>query len=454
MNHSGKTVGLSRFSTLLPMLVIAAALLVGACVVVPTARADGYIEVNPVDSLTQAPIATSCTLILQVWSSNPETRNYVTTASYDPALYTFKYSVPAGQYTFCVVDNSGTYLSQWWGDGGGYDENGAQPATVSDGQTTTCTLEMALAGHMTGTVTDTAGDPIAGVYIIADGGDYLGQTYTDASGNYDVGGLGTGSYTVEAQDMSAHGLSPSGRYLYQFYPDQPSSATAARFDAVAGQTVAGPTVVMKLEATISGSLTTHAGLVPHDVMCAVDRQNDDGTWTDNYVGSDCNNDCTYTIDQLPPGHYRLWFRWDFSSDPRNLPQYYNGTYWPDQAVQFDLTEGEHLTGMDAVIWGDDQGPVTLAPVAATVMQGATAHLHYEVSQSGRHGPDAAVTIEIKNRAGKVVKAIRIARSAVNRRHICCYACALPKGRYRFCIFAIDSGGNRQVRIGSNRLTVR
>jgi hypothetical protein len=65
-----------------------------------------------------------------------------------------------------------------------------------------------------------------------------------------------------------------------------------------------------------------------------------------------------------------------------------------------------------------------------------------------------VTIEIKNRAGKVVKAIRIARSAVNRRHICCYACGLPKGRYRFCVFAIDSGGNRQVRIGGNRLTVR
>lgn len=254
--------------------------------------------------------------------------------------------------------------------------------------------------------------------------------------------------------MSANGLSPSGRYLYQFYPDQRSFVSAAHFNAVAGQTSTGPTVVMKLEATISGTLTTHAGVVPHNVMCAVDRQNVDGTWADNYVGSDCNNDCTYTIGQLPPGHYRLWFRWDFSSDPRNLPQYYDGTYWPGQAVQFNLTEGEHLTGMDAVIWGDDQGPVTLAPVADSVEAGAVAGLRYEVRQTGRHGPDAAVTIEVKNRAGKVVGAVRLARSAVNRLHVCRYRCDLPKGRYRYCVFAIDSGGNRQVRIGSNRLTVR
>jgi hypothetical protein len=430
-----------------------AAATVAAGIAAPPARADGTLAISTLDSGTQAPVTTCCVTVVR-WATSPENRIVVGSPLCDPDSQTYSLSLPAGQYTFEVQDNSGTYLPQWWGDGGGYDENGAQPVTVTDGQTSTCTVEMALAGHLTGTVTDTAGDPITGVYIIVRGGDYLGQTHTDASGNYDVGGLGTGSYTVEAQDQSANGLSPSGRYLYQFYPDQRSEVGATPFSVVAGQTSPGPTVVMKLEATISGSLTTHAGVVPHDVMCAVDRQNDDGTWTDNYVGSDCNNDCTYTIGQLPPGHYRLWFRWDFSSDPRNLPQYYDGTYWPDQAVQFDLTEGEHLTGMDAVIWGDDHGPVTLAPLAATVMQGATAHLHYEVSQSGRHGPDAAVTIEIKNRAGKVVKAIRIARSAVNRRHICCYACALPKGRYRFCIFAIDSGGNRQVRIGSNRLTVR
>ena len=90
--------------------------------------------------------------------------------------------------------------------------------TVTDEQTTTCTVEMAPAGLTGKQLSHTSGDPIAGVDIIATetDGDCAGQTYTNASRSLHVGGLETGSDTIEAQDMSANGLSPGGRYIYQF----------------------------------------------------------------------------------------------------------------------------------------------------------------------------------------------------------------------------------------------
>ena len=311
---------------------------------------------------------------------------------------------------------------------------------------------MPLGGHVSGTVTDTAGKPLAGIIVDVDPAsayvlDAGGETTTDSNGHYDVGALDTGAYVVEARD-----LSQGETYLYQFYPDQRSFWTAAPFDVTAGQTTAGPTITMKVAATISGTLTTHTGVVPHDVMCAVDRRNDDGTWTHEYGGACCNNNETYTVDQLPPGRYRLFFRWD--SGVPNLPQYYKDTYWTDQAVQFDLAEGQQLTGMDAVIWGDTVPPTLQTPVAAAAKQDAVAGLRYRVKDNGRHGPTAGVTIKIKTLTGKTVRVIRLAGRSVNQWHTYRYTCDLPKGKYRFCVWAVDSGGNRQKRIASNRLTVK
>ena len=65
-----------------------------------------------------------------------------------------------------------------------------------------------------------------------------------------------------------------------------------------------------------------------------------------------------------------------------------------------------------------------------------------------------MTIRIKSRAGKTLRTVWLPRRSVNRWHVCRYASGLPRGTYRFCVYAVDCGGNHQKRIGSNRLIVR
>lgn len=443
-------------------LLVAALVLAAAAVVAGTAasvaRANGTIVADVVDQSTGLPVS-GIVLEVSPWSVQPGYYEATATGTTGDSG-SLSMSVPAGTYKISAAEERYVpplawphlYWWQWWDRKTQWSKS--DKVVVTDGEQTTVPIEMVVGGHLAGTVTDTSGAPLPGMRVSvlsADPSSFEagGFATTDESGAYDVAGLATGSYTVSVNDDD-----PPYTYLFQYFPDQPTDKTATRFSVVAGETAAGPDIVMKRAGRISGKLTTHAGVVPHDVMCGVDRQNADGTWALFYTGSDCNNDCTYDVLNVPPGHYRLWFRWEFSSNPRNLPQYYKDTYWPDQAAQFDMTEGEHLTGMDAVIWGDTDAPVTRAPVAVGASQGTVAGLRYEVSDAGRHGPMAAVKIEIKNRAGKIVKLIRIAHAAVNRLHTCRYTCGLPKGRYRFCVFAIDSGGNRQKRIASNVLTIR
>ena len=433
-----------------PLLVSASVLLVIvvlAALAAPAAHANGTLVVTAVDQLSSAPLA-GIHFEIYPWNADPADLLPVLGATGDSGSTTV--SLPAGAYAMYAYDPLKLHAPQWWERKTWWNTAGA--ITVTDGQQQSVDLSMPLGGHVSGTVTDTAGKPLAGMIVDVDPApayvlDAGGETTTDSNGHYDVGALDTGAYVVEARDISQ-----GETYLYQFYPDQRSFWTATPFDVTAGQTTAGPTIKMKVAATISGTLTTHTGVVPHDVMCAVDRRNDDDTWTHEYGGACCNNNETYTVDQLPPGHYRLFFRWD--SGVPNLPQYYKDTYWADQAVQFDLREGQQLIGMDAVIWGDTVAPTLQTPVAAAAKQDTAAGLRYRVKDTGRHGPTADVTIKIKTLAGKTVKVIRLAGRSVNQWHTYRYTCGLPKGKYRFCVWAVDSGGNRQKRIASNRLTVK
>ena len=154
---------------------------------------------------------------------------------------------------------------------------------------------------------------------------------------------------------------------------------------------------------------------------------------------------------IPVGRYRLCFYW--SEHPQNR-QYYPGTFRASEAKIFDIAEGQKLTGIDAVIWGDTEAPTTQAPTPDTVASGGTTSLTYGVVDKGSHGPRADVTIKIKTLAGKTVKVVRLDKRRVNTLHHCHFTCGLLKGRYRFCIFAVDSGGNHQKRIASNILTVK
>ena len=407
----------------------------------PSAQALGGLQISVVDQASHAPVVG---VELKGWSPEPpEHPNGFWGVTGD---YVSVFQVPAGTYYLLAEDRSGGYASQFWN--GKATAAQADTLTVVDGETTTCVVEMTPAGHVAGTVVDSSGRPLQGIYICVTSFDYDklefgGQTWSDAAGHYAIGGLPSGSYTIEAQDFTCE-------YLYQFYPDQRSRVTATPFDVVAGQTLQAPVIVMKHSATVRGGITTRLGIVPHDVQCAVEARQPDGSWKE-VASHCCYNDCTYLIFQIPPGRYRICYTWDEHPSDR---QYYPGTFDPSRAKIFDIAEGEHLTGLDVVMWGDTRAPVAQAPLAGKGRLSGKADLAYRVVDKGRHGPTADVTIKVKTFAGKTVKVLHLAKRPVNQLRRLRFACKLPKGRYRYFVYAVDCGGNHQKRIGRNTLTVR
>ena len=100
---------------------------------------------------------------------------------------------------------------------------------------------------------------------------------------------------------------------------------------------------------------------------------------------------------------------------------------------------------------DASRPTTKAPRSARVRRGRTVALTYVVRDTG--SPKATVTIKIKKLNGKTVKTLRLGKRAVNVTSRYKYRCKLPKGKYRFYVYATDLARNRQSVIGRNSLKV-
>jgi hypothetical protein len=103
---------------------------------------------------------------------------------------------------------------------------------------------------------------------------------------------------------------------------------------------------------------------------------------------------------------------------------------------------------------DAKGPVTLAPLPAGVRQGRYVRLTYRVNDPRPGSPTATVTIKIRTLSGKTVKQVTLRNAKVNTTLRYAFRCTLAKRVYKFSVLATDAAGNRQTKVGSNRLTVR
>ena len=63
-------------------------------------------------------------------------------------------------------------------------------------------------------------------------------------------------------------------------------------------------------------------------------------------------------------------------------------------------------------------------------------------------------IKIRNGRGAVVKTLALGAKPVNAVASAWFRCSLPKGTYRFYVYATDKAGNPQAIVGYNKLTVR
>ena len=117
---------------------------------------------------------------------------------------------------------------------------------------------------------------------------------------------------------------------------------------------------------------------------------------------------------------------------------------------FDRAETEHTLTVGV----DTKRPWTRAPYPASVRRFQRATLKYTVKDGTPSCGKANVRIDIKTYSGKLKKRLRYYKVATNKALTARFVCKLPKGRYRFYVYATDIAGNVQSKVDYHRLTVK
>jgi len=150
----------------------------------------------------------------------------------------------------------------------------------------------------------------------------------------------------------------------------------------------------------------------------------------------------------------------------------DGATWAPQAggVMFDLTAVSAIDDQTAWVVGDGEtilrtsdggehwvaghgdviGPRTRAPQAARASVGGMVTLRFSATDA--HG-DVRPTVKIKDARGRVVKWRQFGWATSGAEQTWTFRCTLPRGAYRFSVYATDVAGNRQSNIARNALKV-
>jgi hypothetical protein len=104
---------------------------------------------------------------------------------------------------------------------------------------------------------------------------------------------------------------------------------------------------------------------------------------------------------------------------------------------------------------DTRGPATFALANAAVRKGGVARLRFKVTDPAPNGGSARVRIEIRSRRGRLVKAATLAGAKPLATALSWKVrCPWTRGVYTFKVLGWDAAGNRQLKAGSARLTVK
>ncbi|TGN99958.1 hypothetical protein PN36_29885 [Candidatus Thiomargarita nelsonii] len=227
--------------------------------------------------------------------------------------------------------------------------------TVTLGTPTTgIDAQLVLAAHITGTVTNSAGTPSMGIEVSAyrwNGSKWVWLNFvsTDADGNYDVGGLSTGTYHVRFRD-------PSGTYVSEFYDNAADILSGTDIALTAGTTTPDINAQLAYAGNITGTVTDSSGNPLAGIHILVYRWN--GTeweWANSGMTDAAGN---YDVGDLNTGTYRVGFK-DMSSWIYAL-EYYNDVLDLNNATDIAVTVGTPTTGIDAqlALAGNISGTVT------------------------------------------------------------------------------------------------
>ena len=102
---------------------------------------------------------------------------------------------------------------------------------------------------------------------------------------------------------------------------------------------------------------------------------------------------------------------------------------------------------------DISKPVPVILHADSCRNGANVTLAFRIVDAKPSCGRARVTLHIFNATGKVVKRMSLGIRPTNKAQTFRFRCTLPSGSYRMALYATDLAGNRQSKVGGNRLAV-
>jgi photosystem II stability/assembly factor-like uncharacterized protein len=139
----------------------------------------------------------------------------------------------------------------------------------------------------------------------------------------------------------------------------------------------------------------------------------------------------------------------------------HGASWSGTTLPQDRTQDicivdpgcTYVVGRQMIRAFDSSRPRAYALASAKVRSGGTVKLRWRVDDDWPCGGRAVAYIKIRNRRGRVVAERPGRWLPVGMPNYTGYVCKLPRGIYRYTVYAEDMAGNRQSATGSARLTV-
>lgn len=196
-----------------------------------TMAAGGTISGTVTDASTGAKLAGIC---VSAYDATLTYQGSATTSS--TGTYKIVNLTPASYYVefYPACSGSSNYLTQWYKNAS--TQAKATLVAVTAGHTSSgISAKLVLGGSIAGTVTDTSGNPIYGICVLATATGVADSAPTGPNGTFVISGLKSGSYTVEFSS----GCGGTGSYATQWYNDSPTLAGATPVSVTAGVTATG-----------------------------------------------------------------------------------------------------------------------------------------------------------------------------------------------------------------------
>ena len=272
-----------------------------------------------------------------------------------------EYTIPGlstGEYKVEFTSGSNSYTAQYYNGKSNFSE--ASPVSVTAGLTTP-NINAALqpGGQISGKVTDASTKAaVSSIEVCAStSGSVLRCAITNASGEYTISGLTSGSYTVEFAPPFVNGAN----YITQYYDGKSKLSEASPVSVTAGITTPNINAALQPGGQISGTVTdasTKAAVSGIEVCAS----------TSEFVFVRCvttNASGEYTIAGLSTGEYKIEFA---SGSSSYITQYYNGKSTFAEASPVSVTAGVTTPNINAALQpgGQISGKVTDASTKAAV----------------------------------------------------------------------------------------